>query len=351
MSVFIVAELSANHGGDLTIAKESLCAIKECGADAVKLQTYTADDLTIDCKSDIFKIKGASLWEGKYLYDLYREACMPIEWNAELFAFAKKIGLSCFSAPFSCKGVELLQSLGNPIYKIASFEVVDLELVEAVAKCGKPIILSSGIATNEELQRAINLIKSCGVNDITLLKCVSAYPAELCDMNLREMTALEAKFGVKYGLSDHSKGNLAAIIATSLGASVVEKHFILDKAIKSADSGFSLDRAEFADLVKAIRETCVALGAENGESAKSLGADFISESRQDSNNESHKKGRAFARSLFVVKDIKKGEILSKENIRAIRPNVGLEPKFLKEILGKKAKHDLPFGKPLEWGDF
>lgn len=332
MSVFIVAELSANHGGDLNIAKESLCAIKECGADAVKLQTYTADDLTIDCKSEVFKVKGASLWDGKYLYELYREACMPLEWNAELFAFAQKIGLPCFSAPFSIKGVELLKSLGNPIYKIASFEVVDLELVEAVAECGKPIILSSGIATNDELKRAINLIKARGVNDITLLKCVSAYPAELCDMNLREMTALGAKFGVKYGLSDHSKGDLAAIIATSLGASVVEKHFILDKAIKSADSGFSLDRAEFAGLVKAIREVEVALG-------------------DDLSNKSHKKGRAFARSLFVVREIKKGEILSRENIRAIRPNAGLEPKFLKEILGKRAKVDLPFGKPLEWEDF
>lgn len=336
MSVFIVAELSANHGGDLSIAKESLCAIKECGADAVKLQTYTADDLTIDCKNEIFKVKGASLWEGKYLYELYREACMPLEWNAELFAFAQKIGLTCFSAPFSRKGVELLKSLGNPIYKIASFEVVDLELVEAVAECGKPVILSSGIATNDELNRAINLIKSRGVNDITLLKCVSAYPAEICDMNLREMTALGAKFGTKYGLSDHSKGDLAAIIATSLGASVIEKHFILDKAIKSADSGFSLDRAEFAKLVGAIREAELALGAENSES---LGSD------------SNKKGRAFARSLFVVKDIKKGEVISEKNIRAIRPNAGIEPRFLKEIFGKRAKRDLVFGKPLEWEDF
>ena len=336
MSVFIVAELSANHGGDLNIAKESLCAIKECGADAVKLQTYTPEDLTLDCKSDIFKIKGASLWEGKYLYELYKEACMPLEWNAELFSYAKKISLTCFSAPFSLKSVALLQSLNNPIYKIASFEVVDLELVEAVAKCGKPVILSSGIATNSELNRAINLIKACGVSDITLLKCVSAYPAEMRDMNLREMTALGAKFGVKYGLSDHSKGDLAAIIATSLGASVIEKHFILDRAIKSADSGFSLDRAEFARLVRAIRDSELALGAGN--------AEILGDS-------SHKKGREFARSLFVVKDIKKGEMLSEKNIRAIRPNGGIEPKFLKEILGRKAKRDLAFGKPLEWVDF
>lgn len=332
MSVFIVAELSANHGGNLNVAKESLCAIKECGADAVKLQTYTPDDLTIDCKSDIFKVKGASLWEGKYLYDLYKEACMPLEWNVELFSYAQKIGLVCFSTPFSRRGVDLLKSLDNPIYKIASFEVVDLDLVEAIAHQGKPIIISSGIATNDELECTINLIKSHGVNDITLLKCVSAYPAELCDMNLCEMKLLGEKFGVKYGLSDHSKGNLAAIIATSLGANVIEKHFILDKAIQSVDNAFSLDMMEFGELVRAIRDSESALGTEN-------------------TVDTNKKGREFARSLFVVKDIKKGEVLSTENIRAIRPNAGLSPRFLKEILGKRAKMDLPFGKPLEWSDF
>lgn len=340
MSVFIVAELSANHGGDLNIAKESLCAIKECGADAVKLQTYTPDDLTLDCKSEIFKVKNAPLWEGKYLYDLYKEACMPLDWNAELFAYARKIGLKCFSAPFSLRSVELLKSLENPIYKIASFEVVDLELVESIAKCGKPVIISSGIATNSELKRAIDLIKSHGVKDITLLKCVSAYPTEICDMNLGEMAQFRRDFGVKVGLSDHSKGHLAAIIATSLGASVIEKHFILDKAINSADSGFSLDKAEFSTLVRAIRECEVALGVENTRDS--------SDSRESHKGE--KKGREFARSLFVVKNIKKGEVLSKENIRAIRPNAGLEPRFLKDILGKIASRDLAFGKPLEWGD-
>lgn len=329
MGVFIVAELSANHGGDLGVAKESLCAIKECGADAVKLQTYSAEDLTINCKSEIFRIKGTK-WDGQYLYDLYKSAAMPLAWHSELFSLAKKLGLTCFSTPFSTAGVEFLASLGNPIYKIASFEVLDLELVENIARQGKPVILSSGIATNDELKWAISLIKSHGVDDITLLKCVSAYPAEISDMNLLEMRALGENMGVKYGLSDHSRGNLAGIMATALGASVVEKHFILDKNIASADAHFSADRAEFSDFVRAIRDAQAALGKENPSEIK--------------------QGREFARSLFVVKDIKKGQILQKDNIRAIRPNNGLKPKFLKEILGKKAKRDLPFGKPLEWED-
>lgn len=338
MSVFIVAELSANHGCDLQIAKDTLYAAKECGADAIKLQTYTADCLTIDCKSEIFKVKDSPLWSGKYLYDLYKEAAMPLEWNEKLFAYAREIGLVCFSTPFSRKGVDLLKSLNNPIYKIASFEVVDLELVYYIARQGKPVILSSGIATNDELERAINIIKSRGVSDITLLKCVSAYPANIADMNLREMRLLGEKFGVKFGLSDHTlgdNGHLAAIIATSLGASMIEKHFILDKKIRTADSAFSLDRTEFAELVRMIRECESALGNENV--------------ALDSTN--RKQGREFARSLFVVRDIKKGEILSHKNIRAIRPNTGLSPQFLKEILGKKAVCDLPFGKPLEWSDF
>ena len=333
MSVFIVAELSANHGGDLQIAKDTILAAKECGADAIKLQTYTADCLTIDCKSEVFKIKDAELWRDKYLYDLYKEAAMPCEWNAELFAYAHKVGIECFSTPFSRSGVDLLESIGNPIYKIASFEVVDLELVDYVARQGKPVILSSGIATNDELKTVIELIKSRGVSDITLLKCVSAYPAKIADMNLGEMRLLGEKFGVKFGLSDHSLGNMAGIIATSLGASMIEKHFILDKSIRSADSAFSLDRAEFAEFVNTIRNAESALGAEN------VALD------------SNKQGRTFARSLFVVRDIKKGEILSDKNIRAIRPNAGLPPKFLNEILGKKAVCDLPFGKPLQWEDF
>lgn len=330
MGVFIVAELSANHGGDLSVAKESLCAAKECGADAVKLQTYTADDLTIDCKSEIFRIKGTK-WSGQYLYDLYKRAAMPMQWHFELFTLAKKLGLTCFSTPFSRAGVEFLAKLNNPIYKIASFEVVDLELVENIAKQGKPVIISNGIATNDELNEAISLIKSQGVDNITLLKCVSAYPAQISDMNLREMRTLGEKHNVKYGLSDHSRGNLAGIMAVALGASVIEKHFILDRKIASADAHFSADRTEFAEFVKAIRGAESALGKENTSDLK--------------------QGREFARSLFVVKYIKKGQILRSDNIRAIRPNNGLKPKFLKEILGRKAKRDLPFGKPLVWDDF
>lgn len=330
MSVFIVAELSANHKQDLSLAKESLYAIKECKANAVKLQTYTPSDLTIDCKSEIFKVKTNNKWSGKYLYDLYKEAFMPLEWHFELFTLAKKIGLVCFSSAFSKDGITLLESLENPIYKIASFEVLDLDLVENIAKLGKPVILSSGIATNAELQEAIECIKP-HTSDITILKCVSAYPAKVSEMNLCEMKELGEKFNVKFGLSDHSIGNLAGIIATSLGASVIEKHFIMDKTIDSVDAHFSLDKAEFSEFVKIIRESESALESK------------VSDSKLQ--------GREFARSLFVVKDIKKDDILNNENIKSIRPNAGLKPKFLKQILGKKATKDLPFGKPLEWNDF
>lgn len=333
MSVFIVAELSANHKQDFTLAKESLYAIKECRADAIKLQTYTPSDLTIDCKSEIFQIKSDNKWSGKYLYDLYKEAFMPTEWHFELFSIARKIGLVCFSSIFSKDSIALLESLDNPIYKIASFEVLDLDLIENVAKLGKPIMLSSGIATNSELKEAIDCIKSHSTSDITLLKCVSSYPAKTSDMNLCEMKELGQNFGVKFGLSDHSVGNLAGIIATSLGASVIEKHFIMDKKIDSADSHFSLDRAEFSDFVKIIRESEMALR------------------NNKQNSDSYKSGREFGRSLFVVKDIKKDEILTEENIKSIRPNNGLPPKFLKQIIGKKATKNLPFGKPLEWSDF
>lgn len=330
MSVFIVAELSANHKQDLRLAKESLYAIKECNADAVKLQTYTPEDLTIDCKSEIFKIKSGNKWNGKYLYDLYKEAFMPPEWHFELFTLARKLGLVCFSSAFSKSGVDLLESLDNPIYKIASFEVLDLDLVSYIAMQKKPIILSSGITTDDEIKEAIECIKSHGTSDITLLKCVSAYPAKTSEMNLSEMRDFKGKFGVKYGLSDHSIGNLAGIIATSLGASVIEKHFIMDKSIDSADAHFSLDSAEFGEFVKVIRESEVALEGKRSDL---------------------KQGREFARSLFVVRDIKKGEILTRQNIKSIRPNAGIKPRFLGEILGKKALKNLPFGKPLEWSDF
>lgn len=324
MGVFIVAELSANHAKDLDIAKASLRAIKECGADAVKLQTYSPDSLTLGLKNEVFKIKSNTIWDEKYLYDLYKEAAMPLEWNEILFDYAREIGLICFSSVFDWAGIELLERLHNPIYKIASFELLDLELISRVARTKKPIILSSGIAIDDEINLALNCIRAESGAEITILECASAYPADICDINFARMQSY-ANLGVKFGLSDHTLGNNAALIAQNLGASVIEKHFILDKSIESPDSKFSLDRWEFGEFVAAIRQ-------------------------REINIAQMPKGREFARSLFVIKDIKKGEILNMQNIRSMRPNAGLHPKFLHKILGKRAAADLALGKPLNWDD-
>ncbi|WP_258864928.1 pseudaminic acid synthase [Helicobacter sp. MIT 14-3879] len=340
MGIFIVAELSANHNQNLSLAKESIYAIKECGADAIKLQTYTPDSLTLECRSDIFKINSNTIWDNKYLYDLYKEAYMPLEWNYELFSIARKIGLFCFSSAFDKEGVDLLESINNPIYKIASFEITDTNLISYIASKNKPIILSSGIANNNELDDAIECIITQNNYDITLLKCTSAYPAKTSELNLIDMVndakRLERKYKIKikYGLSDHSKGNLASIIATTLKASVIEKHFILDKKYGGVDSKFSLNKTQFTKLVKIIRESEAALKNNN----------FLK-------YKNRKKGREFARSLFVCKDIKKGDKLTLENIKSVRPNNGLSPKYLKDIINKTALRDLEFGKPLEWEDF
>lgn len=364
MSVFIVAELSANHNKSLNLAKESLIAAKECGADAIKLQIYTPESLTLPCRSEVFRIKGGTLWDEKYLYDLYAEACMPLEWAAEIYALAAKIGLCCFASVFDRAGVDLAERLGNPIYKIASFEITDLPLIRYVASKKKPIILSSGVAVGAELSEAIEAIKSQNCERITLLKCTSAYPAKISEANLAQMPLLGRKYGVEFGLSDHTQGDLAAIIAVSLGASVVEKHFILDKNLGGVDAAFSADRAEFEALVKRIREVEAALGSEaadlanlgdvSGAAANLSGANLGGAANLGRKNAvdsaDSPKGREFARSLFVAKDIKKGEVLTNENIRSVRPNAGLAPKFLDEILGKKAAKDLAFGKPLSWED-
>ena len=341
--MMIVAELSANHNQDLSLAKESIYAIKECGAGAVKFQTYTPDSLTLDCKNDFFKIKSASPWKGKYLYDLYKEAYMPLEWHYELFSLAAKLDLICFSSVFDEEGLELLESINNPIYKIASFEITDIPLIKKVAKCKKPIILSSGIAMGDDLQEAINAIREENNFDITLLKCISSYPASLDSMNLLEMVENGIKYDVKYGLSDHSLGNEAAIIATTLKASVIEKHFILDKKYGGVDSAFSLDRNEFFQFVKNILDAKKALGEEYEIKLEAI-------SRCESRIEKEPKGREFSRSLFVCKNIKKGQELSLENIKSIRPSYGAKPKYLPLVLGKKAKKDLFFGEPLNLED-
>lgn len=332
--VFIIAEMSANHCGDLDLAKKIILKAKECGADAVKIQTYTADTITIDCKSDMFKISGGTLWDNKYLYDLYKEAYTPWEWQTELKRFADSVGITLFSSPFDKTAVDFLESIDCPIYKIASFEAIDIPLIKYAASKGKPMIISTGICTEEEIQDAIDACKSQGNTDITLLKCTSAYPARPEDMNLLTIPDMIAKFGhqgVKIGLSDHTMEIETVVAGVALGARVIEKHFTLDRTLGGADAEFSLNPEELTAAVQAIRKTEKLLGA----------IDY-------SVNE---KNRRFARSLFVVKDIKKGELITEENIRSIRPSCGLHPKYYEEIIGKTATSDLSFGKPIEKGDY
>ena len=321
----IVAELSANHGHDIEIAKETVRAAKRAGADAIKLQTYTADTLTIDCRKDDFLIKG-TLWEGKTLYELYKEAYTPWEWHPELCRTAREEGLICFSSPFDKTAVDFLEKLNVPAYKIASFEITDIPLIAYAAGKGKPMIISTGIATEEEINLAVQTCRKAGNNDIILLKTSSQYPAKIEDANLRMIPDLARRFDVLSGLSDHTKGELVPVIATALGAVMIEKHFILNHNIPSPDASFSLDEQEFAAMVDAVRKTEKALGK----------IDY-------SLTEKMKKSRQFARSLYVVKDIKKGEIFTGENVRSIRPGYGLSPRFLPEILGKKAARDIEKG--------
>jgi pseudaminic acid synthase len=328
--VFIVAELSANHNGNLKTAVESISAIKKTGADAVKLQTYTADTMTIDCKKDDFKIKG-TIWDDRYLYDLYKEAYTPWEWHEELFRVAREEGLICFSAPFDKTAVDFLESLGNPIYKIASFEITDIPLIEYAASKGKPMIISTGIATEEDIQLAVDTCRLVGNDNITLLKCTSSYPTPIEESNLLMIPDFAMRFGVKSGLSDHTIGSIAPIAATVLGASVIEKHFIIDRSIGGPDSSFSMNETEFTEMVKAVRDTEKALGK----------IDY-------SLTEKQKSSRALSRSLYVVEDIKAGEIITEQNVRSIRPGFGLHPNYLKEVIGKVAKEDLEKGTPLKW---
>ncbi len=327
---FIIAELSANHGKDIEIAKNTIKAIKRAGADAVKLQTYTADTITINCKKDHFKIKGTH-WDGKYLYDLYKEASLPWEWHAELFELAKKEKLICFSSPFDKTAVDFLEELNCPIYKIASFEITDIPLIDYIAKKNKPIIISTGIANLEDIELALETCRKAGNEDITLLKCTSEYPANPENMNLKTIPDMIDRFGFKVGLSDHSLDIEAPIVAVSLGAEVIEKHFILDKLIGGPDAHFSLDEHEFKSMVKAIRS-----------SEKMLGKDEYIFSNKTNKN------RKFARSLFVVEDMKKGEIITISNVKSIRPGNGLHPKYYNEILGKSIKMDVSKGSPFSF---
>jgi len=327
--VFIVAELSANHNHKKEIAIETIKAAKKAGADAVKFQTYTADTLTIDCDNRCFKIT-EGLWKGRTLYELYKEAYTPWEWHEDLFNTAHNEGLVCFSTPFNQTAVDFLEKLDNPIYKIASFEIQDTLLIEYAASKGKPIIISTGIAELEDINLAVKTCRKAGNNDITLLKCTSSYPAKIEEANLATIPNIKETFGVNVGLSDHTPGITVPIVATTLGATVIEKHFILDKSIGGPDSPFSLDYNEFTAMVKAVREAEEAIGKVNYELSDKA-----------------KKSKIFGRSLFAVKNIKKGEELTTDNIRSIRPSYGIHPKNFNKILGLIAKLDIKKGTPLK----
>ena len=325
---FIIAELSANHGHDIEIAKETIRAAKRIGADAIKLQTYTADTITIDCEKDDFLIKG-TIWDGRKLYDLYKEAYLPWDWHAELFETAKQEGLICFSSPFDKTAVDLLEELNTPAYKIASFEITDIPLIEYAASKGRPMIMSTGIADEEDIELAVGACRKVGNNDIVLLKTSSQYPAKIEDANLAMIQDLGKRFNVISGLSDHTKGELIPVVATTLGAKVIEKHFILNKSIGGPDASFSLDVDEFKTMVDAIRNAEKAIGV----------IDY-------SLSDKAKKSRVFSRSLFVVKDIVAGEEITEMNVRSIRPGAGLHPKYFKSVIGKTVNKDMDKGTPL-----
>jgi len=330
-NTFIVVELSANHNQDFNLAIETIKAAAKAGADAVKVQTYTADTITIDCDNKYFQIKQGTLWDGKTLYALYKEAYTPWEWQPELKQLAEDLGLIFFSTPFDKSAVDFLEGLKVPIYKIASFEISDIPLIKYVASKGKPIIISTGIAELKDIEDAVNACREAGNNNIALLKCTSAYPAPIEEANLKTIPDLAERFGVIAGLSDHTMGSSSAIAAVALGAKIIEKHFILDRKSGGPDSSFSMEPDEFADMVKSIREVEKAVG----------------EVKYDL-SEKVKNNRIFARSLFVVKDIKAGEIFTIKNIRSIRPGYGLPPKYFDDIIGKKATKNIKRGTPLIW---
>jgi len=326
--VFIVAEMSANHHQDFDEAVRIIRAAKECGADAVKIQTYTADTLTIDSDREYFRIKG-TLWEGETIYSLYKKAYTPWEWQPKLKKVADDAGIIFFSTPFDRSSVDFLEKLDMPAYKIASFELVDIPLIEYAASKGKPVIMSTGMATLKEIEDAVKAAKSAP--GIALLKCTSAYPAPPEESNLQTIPDLASKFGVVPGLSDHTRGIAVPVAAVALGACIIEKHFTLSRKTPSPDSAFSLEPEEFREMVSEVRVA-----------EKSLGRVFYGTTPEEG------KSRVFRRSLFAVRDIKAGETLTEENIRSIRPGHGLPPKFLKEIMGKKAKADIKKGTPLTW---
>lgn len=330
---YIIAELSANHQHNFEHAVELVRAAKAAGADSIKLQTYTPDTITMQSDKPYFRVGGGTLWDGRQLYELYGEAYMPWEWQPALFKTAQEIGLDFFSSAFDATAVDFLETLDVPIHKIASPELVDIPLIEKMARTGKPLILSTGMGTLAEIEAAVNAARGAGATDIALLKCTSAYPAPPEDMNLRTIPHLAEAFDVAVGLSDHTLGIAVPVAAVAVGACIVEKHFTLRRADGGPDSAFSLEPQEFRAMVEAIRET-----------EKAVGRVHYGVTTADAN------GRAFRRSLFVVKDVAAGEVLSAENVRSIRPGNGLAPKHWSKVLGKRAARALERGTPLAWND-
>ena len=327
--VFIIAELSANHNGSLETAIETIHAAKRAGADCIKLQTYTADTITIDCDKADFIIKD-TIWNGRKLYDLYKEAYTPWEWHLKLFETAREIGLECFSSPFDKTSVDLLETLNTPAYKIASFEITDIPLIEYVASKGKPVIMSTGIAEIEDIELALDACRRMGNNDIALLKCTSSYPAPINEANMVMIKDIAEKFNVISGLSDHTIGSTVPIVATTFGAKIIEKHFILDRSVGGPDASFSMNENEFTEMVSLIREAEMALGI----------IDYDLTAKQ-------KKGKDFSRSLYFINDLKAGDTITENDIKSIRPGFGLHPKYFNEIVGKKVKNDKLFGDRVE----
>jgi pseudaminic acid synthase len=323
--VFIIAELSANHNGSIETAIQTIRAAKRSGADCIKLQTYTADTITINSDDDDFIIKD-TIWGGQKLYDLYKEAYTPWEWHQVLFEIAKEEGIECFSSPFDKSAVDFLESLNTPAYKIASFEITDIPLIKYVAQRGKPIIISTGIAELEDIELAVETCRNVGNNQIALLKCTSSYPAPINEANMCMIKDLASRFNVISGLSDHTIGSTVPVVATTMGAKIIEKHFILDRTIGGPDASFSMNESEFTEMVKSVREAESAIGI----------VDYNLTEKQ-------KKGKDFSRSLYAVKDIKVGELVTETNVKSVRPGFGLHPKFLEIILGKKSKYDIKMG--------
>jgi len=328
--VYVVAEMSANHNQDFDRAIRLVEAAKQAGADAIKVQTYTPDTMTIDCDSEHFQIQG-TLWDGRTLYDLYKEAYTPWDWQPRLKQIADELGIDLFSTPFDVTAVDFLEDMGVPAYKIASFENVDLPLLRQIAATGKPVIMSTGMATLAEIDEGVRAIRESGSGQLALLKCVSAYPARPGEMNLRTIPNLAETFHLPVGLSDHTLGTAVPVAAVALGACIVEKHFTLSRAIPGPDSAFSLEPQEFDEMVRDIRVAERALGQVCYE---------VTEQELAS--------RDLRRSLFVVRDVEAGEMFTAENVRSIRPGHGLHPRHLGEVIGRRASRDIERGTPLAW---